>query len=358
MVPVSETSLTRRDAIKGAVGLAALGAFPAGAAGSDRREPGRERVAIIGAGAGGVAAAYFLAGSFDVDLFEARSRIGGHCDSRVIKHRGRRIIVDLGAQFFHPDTHPIYVTLLEELGLYDPEHPDDDATLQAPASLCIFPDGRWRAHLLVDEPARDAAARGRLCDVHATRAAGGSVEHVVGDHRRRLDPQPALGAGRQEGRPVSVDHGDDRVHTRRRAPSIGAVDPADVRAGVSVQPCRGCHHIQLEDRASGEPAAHAGPQPERPGSSLDARASPKSHERRLVRADAGGPQGALPVRGVERASACWTRTAASAARLRRRHCVAGRVQVLRLTPSDSHRSGLRAPRSPQLGGLQRRGRRS
>jgi uncharacterized protein len=136
VVPVSETPLTRRDAIKGAVGLAALGALPAGAAGRPR--PGRERVAIVGAGAGGVAAAYFLAGSFDVDLFEARSRIGGHCDSRVIEDRGRRITVDLGAQFFHPDTHPIYVTLLEELGLYDPEHPDADATLQAPASLCIF----------------------------------------------------------------------------------------------------------------------------------------------------------------------------------------------------------------------------
>jgi len=117
--------------------LAALGALPAGAAGSARRE----RVAIIGAGMGGVAAAYFLAGSFDVDLFEARSRIGGHCDSRVIKHRGQSITVDLGAQFFHPDTHPIYVTLLEELGLYDPAHPDADATLQAPASLCIFRTG-------------------------------------------------------------------------------------------------------------------------------------------------------------------------------------------------------------------------
>ena len=122
------TRLTRRDALKGAVGLAALGALPAGAA------AGRERVAIIGAGAGGVAAAYFLAGNFDVDLFEARSRIGGHCDSRVIKHRGRKVTVDLGAQFFHPDTHPIYVTLLEELGL-------DDAMLQAPASLCIFRTG-------------------------------------------------------------------------------------------------------------------------------------------------------------------------------------------------------------------------
>ena len=95
-------------------------------------------MAIVGAGAGGVAAAYFLAGSFDVDLFEARSRIGGQCDSRVIEHRGRRMTVDLGAQFFHPDTHPIYVTLLEELGLYDPEHPDVDATVEAPGSLCIF----------------------------------------------------------------------------------------------------------------------------------------------------------------------------------------------------------------------------
>jgi predicted NAD/FAD-binding protein len=121
--------MTRRDALKGAVGLATLGALPAG---------GRDRVAIIGAGAGGVAAAYFLAGSFEVDLFEARSRIGGHCDSRVIKHRGRRLTVDLGAQFFHPDTHPIYVTLLEELGLYDPERPGADATVVSPASLCIF----------------------------------------------------------------------------------------------------------------------------------------------------------------------------------------------------------------------------
>src|SRR5215218_7907577 len=126
--------MTRRDALKGAAGLAAFGALPAGAAAN-----GRDRVAIIGAGAGGVAAAYFLAGRFNVDVFEARSRIGGHCDSRVIRHRGRRMTVDLGAQFFHPDTHPIYVTLLEELGLYDPDHPGADDTLAAPGSLCIFP---------------------------------------------------------------------------------------------------------------------------------------------------------------------------------------------------------------------------
>jgi predicted NAD/FAD-binding protein len=45
-------------------------------------------VAIIGAGAGGAAAAYSLADRLDVDLFEARSKIGGHCDSHVIEHAG------------------------------------------------------------------------------------------------------------------------------------------------------------------------------------------------------------------------------------------------------------------------------
>ena len=140
-----EQSMTRRDVLKGAaVGLAALGAgsAPTAKAGANRGPgPERERVAIVGAGAGGVAAAYFLAGTLDVDVFEARSKIGGQCDSQAIDYQGRRITVDLGAQFFHPDTHPIYVTLLEELGLYDPEHPAADETLEAPGSLCIFPVG-------------------------------------------------------------------------------------------------------------------------------------------------------------------------------------------------------------------------
>jgi predicted NAD/FAD-binding protein len=142
--------ITRRDALKGAAGLAvgaglagagrdlAPAAPAAGRAGAAKR---RARVAIVGAGAGGVAAAYFLAGTHHVELFEARGRIGGHCDSRTVEHRGHRVTVDLGAQFFHPDTHPIYVTLLEEIGLYDPEHLEAGETLESPGSLCVFPVG-------------------------------------------------------------------------------------------------------------------------------------------------------------------------------------------------------------------------
>ena len=89
-----------------------------------------------------MAAAYFLSGTHDVDVFEARSRIGGHCDSRAIDYRGHAVKVDLGAQFFHPDTHPLYVTLLEELGLYDPARPDSRQTHVSEGSLCIFPTRR------------------------------------------------------------------------------------------------------------------------------------------------------------------------------------------------------------------------
>lgn len=132
------TPLTRREIFKSAaVGAGALGvgaAFPGAA-----RAARRDRVAIIGAGAGGVAAAYFLAGAFDVDVFEARSQIGGHCDSRVLDVKGHEVTVDIGAQFFHPDTHPIYVTLLEELGLYDSANPDSRQTHVSPGSLCVFP---------------------------------------------------------------------------------------------------------------------------------------------------------------------------------------------------------------------------
>jgi uncharacterized protein len=124
--------LTRRAVLKGAValGAGAVLAEPAGAAARRRRE----RVAIVGAGAGGITAAYFLADAFDVEVFEARSRIGGHADSRTVRYQGQDVVVDLGAQFFHPRTHPNYVALLQVISLGRQEHGAD-------GSVCVFPAG-------------------------------------------------------------------------------------------------------------------------------------------------------------------------------------------------------------------------
>jgi predicted NAD/FAD-binding protein len=146
--PGCAVPLTRREVVKGAVAAATFGAG-AVLAGRDAAVAavvpatrgtgsGAGRVAVIGAGAGGVTAAYLLADTLDVEVFEERSKIGGHCDSHVIEYQGQPVTVDLGAQFFHPDTHPIYVTLLAQLGLYDPADPDAGETLQAPASLTIL----------------------------------------------------------------------------------------------------------------------------------------------------------------------------------------------------------------------------
>lgn len=137
--------LTRRDALKSAAGLAALGAGVGLGRPTPARATGRDRVAIIGAGAGGVAAAYFLAGTYDVDVFEARDRIGGHCDSRTVDYRGQPVTVDLGAQFFHPKTHPLYVTLLEDVGLAGEMR-------AAAGSLCVFPVDGGRLRLSSTNP--------------------------------------------------------------------------------------------------------------------------------------------------------------------------------------------------------------
>jgi uncharacterized protein len=142
--------LSRRQALTAAAGVGAAGLL--GSAVPSHASPGRRRVAIVGGGCGGVTAAYFLAGTCDVTVFEARPKIGGHCDSRELDYRGTPITVDLGAQFFHPETHPIYTTLLEELGLYDPDEEDAGATVRAPGSVCVFPRGGGRPRFASTQP--------------------------------------------------------------------------------------------------------------------------------------------------------------------------------------------------------------
>jgi len=134
--------LTRRQALAsvgaGAVALTGCGAADETSARIEQAAT-RQRVAIIGGGAGGISSAYFLDGSCDVTLFESRAKVGGHCDSQLITYQGEQLTVDLGAQFFHPATHPMYSALLQELGLYDPAHPGADQTIEAPGSVCVFP---------------------------------------------------------------------------------------------------------------------------------------------------------------------------------------------------------------------------
>jgi monoamine oxidase len=85
--------------------------------------------AIIGGGLSGLAlAAHLHRRGKDFALFEARGRYGGRILSYECKLSG--LAVDLGASWFWPDTQPLMVALLSDLGLASFAQHDDGAALR------------------------------------------------------------------------------------------------------------------------------------------------------------------------------------------------------------------------------------
>ena len=80
--------------------------------------PGRPTVAVIGAGVSGLTAAYLLARTHDVTLFEAEHRLGGHAHTHdVVDSRGSTHPVDSGFIVHNDRTYPLLRRLFSELGV-------------------------------------------------------------------------------------------------------------------------------------------------------------------------------------------------------------------------------------------------
>jgi predicted NAD/FAD-binding protein len=97
----------------------------------------RRRVGIVGGGMAGVSLAWLLDGAYDVILLEARDSIGGNVRSVDVELDGQRFVIDMGAQYFHPGSYPLYTALLEYLGLHDPDSSETSATRPFPASITL-----------------------------------------------------------------------------------------------------------------------------------------------------------------------------------------------------------------------------
>lgn len=75
------------------------------------------KIAVIGSGISGMTAAYALADSHDITLFEAGSTIGGHTATVDVEHKGRHYAIDTGFIVFNDWTYPEFIRLLDALGV-------------------------------------------------------------------------------------------------------------------------------------------------------------------------------------------------------------------------------------------------
>ncbi|MGV3490027.1 MAG: NAD(P)/FAD-dependent oxidoreductase [Devosia sp.] len=78
---------------------------------------GEKRIAVIGSGIAGLSAAWLLSKRYDVTLFEADSRLGGHTNTKIVNTDDGPIAVDTGFIVFNNQTYPNLTALLDHLGI-------------------------------------------------------------------------------------------------------------------------------------------------------------------------------------------------------------------------------------------------
>ena len=130
--------LTRREVLQILGCTAATTAFsPLGVLAINFNKP---RITIIGGGIAGVALAWLLDPICKVTLIEKRPTLGGHADSREVQIDGENHIVDMGAQFISPLTHPNYMKLLRAINFYDPQNYGNDLMVQSKMTMTFLND--------------------------------------------------------------------------------------------------------------------------------------------------------------------------------------------------------------------------
>ncbi len=75
------------------------------------------KIAVVGSGVSGLAAAYYLAPHHDTTLFEKNARLGGHSRTVNVAYGNKSVAVDTGFIVFNELNYPNLCALFDELGV-------------------------------------------------------------------------------------------------------------------------------------------------------------------------------------------------------------------------------------------------
>jgi predicted NAD/FAD-binding protein len=127
------------------------------------------RIAVIGSGISGLAAAYYLSRRHDVFLFEKEARLGGHTHTVTIESSAGPLGIDTGFIVHNDRTYPNLVRLLADASLLPRRH-----WAQASWNYHLEPKARNSAMLTYNmNRLQSLAVKERYC---ATLNADGSID--------------------------------------------------------------------------------------------------------------------------------------------------------------------------------------
>ena len=131
------------------------------------------RVAVVGGGIAGLAAADACQNFADVTLFEAQPRLGGHTDTHNLLVEGRAHAVDSGFIVFNRENYPLFSTWLEKLGVAS--QPTEMSFSVGLAGGLEYGTSRLGAVFCQRRNAFRPGFLGMLCDIRRFYRAAGSV---------------------------------------------------------------------------------------------------------------------------------------------------------------------------------------
>ncbi|MBL8275068.1 MAG: FAD-dependent oxidoreductase [Pelomonas sp.] len=155
------------------------------------RSPGgatRKRVAVIGGGIAGLAAAWSLSDRAHVTLFEAGAYVGGHTHTVDVTLGGITHGVDTGFLVFNERTYPLLIQLFNQLGVkasksdmsFSAQVPGDGVEWSGTSLATVFAQKRNLARPAFWGMLSDLLRFNRLCTELATRGEEAALAEPIG----------------------------------------------------------------------------------------------------------------------------------------------------------------------------------